>query len=257
MKTLITTLLLLGAQWAFAGDASYYDSLGFSEDGKYYAFTQDGYFDGSGYYWIELGIIHVKSNTYVGRDFAEFDPYENGEEESYEPTPKQKRQMLNKLKKNLRFGSYGFTKRPTENIKVFRPNFDHSPVTKTSFSLEYWAQGGASASIQTIDLLLKEVPAPVTANNEWCADYYGHSGYNNMIDLSLKAEDSYHQGPGFMQDLQIDMEQPKIRACSWGYQIRYVLEHEGNIAVGIRFHQPGFEGPNERFMVVTGHLKHH
>ena len=38
---------------------------------------------------------------------------------------------------------------------------------------------------------------------------------------------------------------PRRRACSYDYQIRYVFEHQGNIAIGINYRQPGFEGPKQ------------
>lgn len=244
MKLLTILITLAMATVAQAGDSSSFKSLGFSSDGHYYAFIQDGELNGLGAYYMELGIIDVHKNIYVGK--AKHIAVD--EEETPVEYPDLDK-ILKGLKKELEFEKFGFSKPIEENILVSRPDNDLTPYTKTLFTLDYWPQGGAHSPFETYELLLKEVPAPITENNNWC-DYYS----NNMIELRLKWQHPYEENEYKIKDLQIDKKQPKVRYCSGDYSIREVRSHKGHVAVAIRFTQPGFEGPDQRFMVVTGKL---
>lgn len=245
MKTLVGILIILMSLAANAGDASDYKSLGFSTNGKYYAFIQDGNQDGSGFYWIELGIIDVAKNQYVGRASIVNELQEDG----HDTDDKTKAQFLAQLKSQLKFNTYGFPVAAQEQVLIHRPHFDFSNYTNSIFSIDYWAQGGASTDVQTYEILLNEVKAPVTADNDWC-DWYP----NNMIELRLKKVDLYDEG-SFIKDLQIDTQQPKKRACSSKYKVAYAMRSKDSLAVVLEFSQPGFEGPNYRYMVVTSQMQ--
>lgn len=246
MKTLITILALLFSQSALAGDASFFSSLGFSQDGKYFAFTEEGVYDGLGAYWIELGIIEVDQNKYVGRLHI------GGESDEGDITTEDHRDLyLRTLKQKLSFESYGFSKKVRQETLIKREQKDLSHYTNTLFSIDYWATGGASSQFPTFKLILDEIPAPINADNEWCEDWMGDS--NSMIELRLVANPNNGEN-GFVNELQIDKKQPKVRSCAYNYSIREVHYYKGKIAVVIRYQSPGFEGPNERNMIVTGLL---
>lgn len=244
MKIIITLFTILSCNLAMAGDASFYTSLGFSKTGKYYAFIQEGVYDGLGAFWLELGIIDVKANKYVGRKKL------GGEDEMGNITLESDRpQMLASLKADLHFDAFGFSEKPREEVKIYRPHTDLSQYTDTVFTLAYWAQGGASTMIDRFSLLLDEIKAPVTQENQWCEDWYG----NNMIELRMEIEDG-NVNPPTVKDLQIDTAQPEVRQCSFDYSIRYIFVHKNSMSVVLNYRTPGFEGPNDRFMVVTSNI---
>ncbi|MEM7647384.1 MAG: DUF2259 domain-containing protein [Pseudomonadota bacterium] len=231
----------------WSGQAMDFESFGFSKDGRYFAFIQDAVLDGSGAYWIEMGIIDVENNKYVGRASTGGEMEVNGDWIIADPA--QRPEFIEDLKQKLSFQKYDFPKKVNEEVIVSRPNTDLTIYKNTVFSLEYWPEGGASASLQRYELDLKEVAAPVTEDNDWC-DWYG----NNMIELKVNHKHFFGDYKDKVQVLQKDQRQPKVRACSSDYSIRYVLNHKDGIAVVLSYQSPGFEGPNKDFMVVTGKL---
>lgn len=62
-KSFILTLIF--SITLFAGDAATFINLGFSPDGKFFAFGQYGYQDGSGFPYAEVYIIDVVKNSYI------------------------------------------------------------------------------------------------------------------------------------------------------------------------------------------------
>lgn len=52
--------------------------------------------------------------------------------------------------------------------------------------------------------------------------------------------------------LQKDETVPAARGCPYGYRIESVYLYEGKLAVFLNVYSHGFEGPNMRYMVVTG-----
>ena len=70
------------------------------------------------------------------------------------------------------------------------------------------------------------------------------------FELTLKNKEN--KVSGFLQK---DAELPKSRGCAIGYAIQEVYLHENNIAVFVNVFTPGFEGPDMRFMVVSGKMR--
>lgn len=58
--------LNLALSQAFAGDASVYKVLGFSKDGKHFAFYQEGVGDGSGFDYVTTQVLEVATSKVVG-----------------------------------------------------------------------------------------------------------------------------------------------------------------------------------------------
>lgn len=66
MKILTIVLTFLAAPvLLFAGDGAIFTSLGFSKEGRYFAFAQYGEQDGSGFPYAELYIVDVEKNDFV------------------------------------------------------------------------------------------------------------------------------------------------------------------------------------------------
>src|SRR5690606_1891155 len=62
------SLLMLGAcvAPAVAGDSAQFDAIGYSEDGRYFAFEQFGIQDGSGFPYSEIFLIDLDTDDFVG-----------------------------------------------------------------------------------------------------------------------------------------------------------------------------------------------
>ena len=65
MKKIMLLAILLFLEGLQAGDKAQFLSLGFSPDGKYFAFSQYGIQDGSGFPYADIYIVNVEKNTYV------------------------------------------------------------------------------------------------------------------------------------------------------------------------------------------------
>ena len=60
-------ILALGAfTSALAGESAQFDAIGYSEDGRYFAFEQFGIQDGSGFAYAEIFLIDLTTDSFVG-----------------------------------------------------------------------------------------------------------------------------------------------------------------------------------------------
>ena len=71
-----------------------------------------------------------------------------------------------------------------------------------------------------------------------------------MLDLSV-----YDRERQRTISLQKDASLPASRGCPINYAIQHVYLYEDYIAVFINTYHMGFEGPDMRYMVVTGKIK--
>ena len=77
-------------------------------------------------------------------------------------------------------------------------------------------------------------------------------GYKIELTLKDNTEHRSHE----LQTLQKDADVlPKSRQCPYGYRIEQVYIYEGKIAVFLNVFGQGFEGPDMRYMVVTGEIQ--
>lgn len=69
MKCLIITMTIFMASWVQAGDRASFQTIGFSKSGEHYAYLQEGFFDASGFYWVEINVVQVLENRLLKRVF--------------------------------------------------------------------------------------------------------------------------------------------------------------------------------------------
>jgi predicted secreted protein len=246
MKYLLSALLLLAAPFAHAGDASEFKPLGFSADGRYYAFAQSGSFDGSGAAYAEVSVVDVAKNDLVASKKIRFD---DGNEENL-GTPEK---ALDLAIKGARLARFGIKEgRNLGRDLLVRLPTDLSSYTSNTFSVDYWAEGGASATLPRYDVKIATKPARSdNAEGEYCASI----GFEPaLLTLSVEGRaDSSTQG--FRALLQQDSRLPKSRGCATSYSVQRVTILGDNLVVALYYSTPGFEGPDVRSMVVTGKVK--
>lgn len=230
---------------AQAGDASEYQPLGFSPNGQFFAFAQVGTSDGSGAAFANVQVVEVAKNLQLVNKTSQEDF--RGDEPTGDIRPQLKKAIASA---NLR--RFGIV--PGRNLGkdlLVRMPTDHSEYPRSVFSFEHWAEGGASSTAPRYGLVLEQKNAP---NNSWeglaCSDYGMRDA--QMIKLSLVGGENTD---GSTQVLQEDTRLPKTRACSNGYEVRRVTAYKNKLVVNLSFRLPGFEGPDERQMVVTGDVK--
>lgn len=232
---------LLWSLGTLLGDASNYHNLGFSPDGRYFAFAQTGTSDGSGFPYADAGVIEVATNKFVARKTTSIqeDMGEAGEERAL-------RMVLGQL--NLAQFSIVPGRNPGVDLWVRLPT-DRSPPVAPVFSFDYWAEGGASLVSPRYEVVLQSKDAVDRTENRWCSGYLGHPP--RMMRLSIIGRE---RTSGRTQVLQDDVALPTSRGCVIDYDVRRVTTFNGGIVVVLAYSSPGFEGPDVRSLVVTGRI---
>lgn len=231
MKKLIVSTLLMLSQAVFATDANSYKNLGFSADGRYYAFVQSVIQDGSGFPSAMGQVIDVARNQTV--------EYKHVVIQDDMATEKS---AVDQVLAQINARHYGIDGRNMGDTLWVRLETDLSPATRQAeFSNVYNVEGGSSSVWPKLRLNITERAAPKPEQ-----ECFGGED-SRMITLSLTDLQSNSR-----RDLQVDNRVPASRQCAWGYQLRQVLSYKGSVVASVRYLTFGFEGPDYNYMVVTG-----
>jgi predicted secreted protein len=242
MKLIPILLLLLPSFSAWAGNFDRLNFLGFSKDGNFLAYETYGVADGSGFPYAEIRIVDVNKNAVTKDVFREHKKEvadsEAGIERSLEGV---RARVFRQAKKRL--AGLAIAPKPLAPLV-------HHPLTdlgvdphKISFTLDD-TFGSAS---EKLDLVLKEIlaqapdcPASTTAKPPAYFEL-------TLIDSAAKS----------IKELQKDSTLPKSRGCAYEYRIQDVYFYRPNsaIAIFLTVLRPGFEGPDQIYLVVTGKIK--
>ena len=233
MKTfnaLCSALIALSASASFAADAMEYKTLGFSKDGRYFAFVETVMQDGSGFPEATATVVDVRQNKLLRFERAVIQD-ENGD------IKKALKQAIDKVNP----AQYGIdAKIKGETLWIRMPTDLSAPELSPRFSTYYGVEGGASTVWPRLRVDVSEKAA---GNVEAC---YGFEGALLKVTLHNESQDGERHTV-----LQEDSKLPKSRECSSSYQPRQIIEYKGAIVVVIRHQSPGFEGPDYNHMIVT------
>lgn len=227
---IILLILLFAANLVFAGDASELKIIGFSKDGRYLAYEVSGVQDGSGIPYCEVYFIDVEKNDFATRPLKlqgkEFD------DQTLADLQAQASSAIRKLLQDYQID---------ENIQgqtlVYHPLSDlTSDGCYVSFSIYPGIYPPPSG--YKYGLFLEE-----QFTGKKCFDLD-----TKMFTLKLKQDQK-------TKILQADQRLPASRGCVYQYRIERVIVCEKNIAVFLNIFLPGFEGPDVRYMVVTGSME--
>lgn len=226
---LLFLLLTAFSLTASAGNYKHFESLGFSKDGRYFAFVQSTIQDGSGFPDASVMVVATDTNKLVS--------YHREIEQEYDyPLDKVVRTAIRKANVTRHVPE---PKRYQGNLKLNRLDTDTSEYSNTAFSLDPIA-GGASGGHQYA-IAVEEKVAPKESHNDYCED-----ANRKMVRVALLK--GY---PETTFVLQNDTRQPSTRSCSFDYQVRHVYDYKGRFVVILKYLQYGFEGPDHSFMAVT------
>ncbi len=229
MKTFFAIVgILFAVQNVQAADAFDFKSLGFSKDGRYYAFVESVIQGGSGYPAARAMVVDVEKNLAVEYDFTVIEE-ENG------PLDEAVRQALG----NVHLSKYGIDgKQNGTTLWVRLPTDLDQPNLKPLFSTAYGVDGGASGVWPKYRLHVSESPK----NPKACLGNGASLLTVRLANLEKSAK---------LKLLQKDQSLPESRACALNYQPRQIIMNGDAIVVVVRFESFGFEGPDYQHMVVT------
>ncbi|HEX8369674.1 MAG TPA: DUF2259 domain-containing protein [Pyrinomonadaceae bacterium] len=258
---------------ALAGDYAGLKILGFSKDGKFLAFEEYGAFDSTGGEYETTYYIDVVKNTFAAAPTVfEWD---------MDKSEKSNSAILSRYKKsvaaNLR--KFGIAKGNTGQQTVAHLLSDMSFV-KPIKREHYFYEDGKNESVDKLvtdyegafirrdSLEIEKVifSAGIDSYNQNTEEFYEltliptiakeHEGCSGGYKIELTLRDNTGHRAHDLQTLQKDADVlPKSRQCPYGYKIEQVYIYEGKIAVFLNVFGQGFEGPDMRYMVVTGEIQ--
>lgn len=230
-SALLAASLLAGP--ALAGDAASFNPLGFSADGRYFAFEEFGIQDGSGFPYANLTILDMDADAWVGTPIRiQLDADGATLAQARSDALAQAGPQLDKLAIDT----------PATIVALIG---DGAPGSDGSM-LEFGMPGYGMDPPHDVATLRLSTNSPAYAGP--CVADYGFEaplGY----ELSLEA-------PSGNAVLHIDESVPASRGCAVGYRIHGVFapfEWAGRnlqpVAV-LSVFTHGFEGPDRRFLAV-------
>ncbi len=231
--SLIFAVVLLLATNCFAGDYATLNVIGFSKDGRYLAFEEYGIQDGSGFPYSNIYFIDTAKNVFAApRVEVRID-----KETATETTARNRSAFLaaKKLKQ------LGIVKGNTGKLVVSRliTDLTNDDNNKIMFAEEI----GSMYRRGDYELTLK-------ATTVKAKDCEAFEDETKMFELQLanKEDDK-------VKFLQKDTTLPASRGCAIDYRLQDVYLYKDFVAVFVGVFTRGFEGPDMRFIAVTGKLK--
>lgn len=274
IQQLALALLILTAisSMVFAGDYATFKFIGFSENGKYLAFEESGEWDGAGGDYATTYYIDTAKNSFaIAPSVFERTDDPADKLKGFRIESLYKKEVAAKLKKfRIVRGNSGqqvvahflndlsFVK-PVQVEHYFYEDGKKDPIDKLVTDYE----GGfiRRDTLETEKVIFNPNLDPYNQNTE---EFYeltliptliktGDCTDGYKFELTLKDHTGHRNHE--LQILQKDSDiLPKARNCPFGYKIEQVYNYEGKIAVFINVFSQGFEGPDMRYMVVTGEI---
>jgi len=225
---------LLGHASAGTYDDLYF--IGFSKDGRYLAFETYGTGDCSGYGYSVITFVNTEKNDWASNPIS---TVIDDETRTVQET-RQEARGVNKKKAFNQISNLGIVDGNVGAHVVSRLLTD---LTTFSGPIRFAKEIGSMYRHGDYELTLKEM----VANSKECSV----SDEPKIFELILKNKETNKT-----KVLQKDRTIPRSRRCANSYQISDVFIYNNYIAVFLNmFIPPGYEGPDMRYLVVTGTLE--
>jgi predicted secreted protein len=230
--------VLMFASITLAGDYATLNFIGFSKDGRYLAFEEYGVQDGSGFPYSSFYFVNVAKNSFAA-------PSINIRLDNEQATENQ-----------ARFKAKSKAAAILKRLRIVSGNTGQLTVSRLLTDLDVEAPGsGKSQKIKFAEIVgsmyrrgdYELLLNPTEVKVKTC-EYNDQPVYK--FDLSLKDKDADKT-----VFLQKDGTLPNSRSCPIDYAMQFVYLYEDNIAVFLNTYSLGFEGPDMRYLVVTGKYK--
>ena len=239
--SLIVSLIVLLSVPALAGDFANLNFIGFSRDGKYLSFEEYGVQDGSGFPYSNIFFVDVDKNSFAAPAIKiRLDNEAMSEQQARTRAKRSAAPVLSKFRILERNTGTALVSRLLTDIDV---NHFLALDAEKPRTVNFAEIIGSMYREGDYELTLH----PGVVKTKEC-DIYEQPIYK--LELTLKDN---------MQDksitLQKDAMLPASRGCPISYAIQHVYVYQNNIAVFINSYTTGFEGPDMRYLVVTGKYK--
>jgi len=235
---LVLSLMISFPSLVHGGDEATLHFIGFSPDGQYLAFEQFGWYDGSGFPYSEIVFVNVPKNSFVCTPILVSLDEDEWDESARDRAREHAHERF--LDLGIIEGNTGYHLKTQARHE---PDIDPHFVRLSGSDLPLDSLGKYFQYAVRLTEIEYDIPDDLPLA-------YGPP---QMLELSIEAPDILDP-----LILQRDSELPSRRANVLSYHISdvYLYRHEENtyIAVFISYMQPGFEGPDFRYMVVTGSL---
>ncbi|MBL6431498.1 MAG: DUF2259 domain-containing protein [Alphaproteobacteria bacterium] len=227
---------------AAAGEFAQVDLLGFSRSGSHFAFEEYGVQDGSGFPYSNIYVIDVGGDSWVsGTPLRRLDEVDDSQPLDFAEELARTRTANREAAQPVlaMTGVAGFGQTVGHNPPTERTSDPHLMIATTNLSAPMI--GGP------VTLALQEIPVAKPGN---CPDGFGTI---QGMKLTLTYE-------GKTRVLADDSHIPKSRGCPLRYRIERLVTHTPvfngptYFAVLVLMQRIGFEGPDGRFLAITGRL---
>lgn len=216
-----------------AGDTAQRQVLGFSPDGKWFAFQEFGTSDGTGAPYTNIFVINVDADTW-----AKGTPIRVNFGEKVAPISKAQAEAM-------------ATARPIlDNLKIGEPGnlLASNPVTEITANprrIDFYRNRNLTDPANKFAYVLKEIDFP---DNKTCQSFgVKEKGFS----LSLT------KGGAPLTQVYKDKSVPASRRCPSKYALSDVIEYKPVDGISptrhivlVHMYSLGFEGPNSRFLAV-------
>ncbi|HYM98324.1 MAG TPA: DUF2259 domain-containing protein [Aestuariivirgaceae bacterium] len=241
LRAILTLLLfVLSGRALFAADAAERAILGFSADGRYFAFEQFGVQDGSGFPYSEIFIIDLETDSWL-----EGTPVRVRLEDETQSLETARRRAKDEARRYLEVAAI------EDNARVLASNsvYQQTPDPRQLIFRSFYTSFGHLEAIDpddenVISLELEEIVLPTP---EGCP-----LGDTPMAGFLLKAKNDSEP----YQEVHRDTKIPTSRVCPLKYSLSdaVVFSTAGGqtqrIVVLVNVFSLGFEGPDRRFLAV-------
>jgi predicted secreted protein len=223
--------LCLLATPAVAGDRALIDYLGYSDDGRYFAFEEYGSQDGSGFPFSTIYVVDLLADKWVAGT-----PYRVVLEDDGADVEDAREAALDKAEPKLDQFGIGSA------AYAIAVNGDGEPNANEGHELTFGDPGYGLAEVMPERTLTLET-FPLESDED-CESYMGEDPLGFALSLD---GDEFYRDEGKL---------PKSRGCTMGYKIYAVVKPaEWSLAasgmlVVVSTYPFGFEGPDRRFLVV-------
>ena len=231
--------LMLGSlsSIATAGDIAQFQSLGFSADGRIYAFEEYGIQDGSGFPYSNLYFIDTQTDRFLPET-----PVKTRLDDEQVPLSKVRRQSLRAAQGLI--DTYDFSSNPGA-LAAFNPLTELGPGAT---EIRYLAFPAAPPVGKPYTLRLEELPLPVPANCREVIDKAAGFQLRMTENDGQPAADVVHADDAI----------PASRGCAIGYRLGGVVTfapRQGSAVHMALVHvlSYGFEGNDGRWIAVPVH----
>lgn len=238
LSVLVATYLLAPA--ALAGDTAKLQLLGFSKNGSFFAFEQFGFQDGSGFPYSEIFVVDVIGDSWV------------------KPSPF-------RLRKDVDVGlgdaaDNALTAARSENRLTAQPLLKEKAIAGKGDTVGFSPRTELTSDPHKMRVAPREFyhdgdgPVDLTLTEYTLPDAVcqGYGAETKGFRLTM-----VHNG--VTRTLNEDKSVPKSRKCPLSYRIERFVTHFPEdappvFAVLIQMDSVGFEGPDRRYLAITGRL---